>query len=167
MFEWNLFIFHIYKHLWELEHCGLEWANCTPKHININKCYNAQLIFTILLKLGICRNCHGAPALYVHCFSRYLISMFHNLLKVVPRATLWTKHLRTDQYRSSQQFSIQQFSLTPRTEHQCVPFCDHRKVHTKYMLNISLHFNPQPTPFIVTKYRHTIQLHILSVDTAI
>jgi len=37
----------------------------------------------------------------------------------------------------------------------------------QYRPNISLHFNPQPTPFIVTKYSHTIQLHILSVDTAI
>jgi hypothetical protein len=63
--------------------------------------------------------------------------------------------------------SSQEFRLTPRTEHQCVPFCDYSEVQAKYRLNISLCFNPQPTPFIVTKYRHTIQLHILSVDTAI
>ena len=107
-------------------------------------------------------DCHTVPAPYMQRFSRYLISLFRNLLKVVPRATLWTQHLRTVQYKNSQQFR-----LTPHTEHQCVPFCDYRKVHTQYMLNISLHFNPQPTPFTVTKYRHSIQLHILSVDTAI
>jgi len=63
--------------------------------------------------------------------------------------------------------SSQQYRLTPRTEHQCVPFCDYSEVQTKYRLNIALHFIPQPTPFVLTKYRHTIQLHILSVDTAI
>ena len=32
---------------------------------------------------------------------------------------------------------------------------------------IALHFNPQPPPFILTKYRYPIQLHNLSVHIAI
>jgi len=103
-------------------------------------------------------DCHGVPALQTHNFSRYIISVLHNLVKVVPRAKRWTGLLQTIQHKSSQQFR-----LTPHT----VPFCDYSQVQSKYRLNIALHFNPQPTPFIVTKYRHTIQLHILSVDTAI
>jgi len=47
--------------------------------------------------------------------------------------------------------SSQQFRLKPRTEHQCVPFRDYSQVQAKYRLNIALHFNPQPTPSIVTK----------------
>ena len=107
-------------------------------------------------------NCPAVPALYMHCFSRYIISVLHNFVKVIPQATLWTQHLQTVQYKSSQQFR-----LTPRTEYQCLPFCDYSEVQEKYRLSIALHFNPQPTPFTETKHRHTIQLHILSVDTAI
>jgi hypothetical protein len=38
--------------------------------------------------------------------------------------------------------SSQQFRLTPRNEHQRVPFCDYSEVQANYRLNIALHFNP-------------------------
>ena len=100
-----------------------------------------------LYKLVVWRNCHAVPALYVPYISMYIISGFHNSLKAVQLATLWTHHLRTVQYKSSQQFR-----LTPHTEHRCVLFCDYSEVQAKYRLNISLHFNPQPTPFFTIKY---------------
>jgi hypothetical protein len=94
-------------------------------------------------------NCLAVPALYVHYISMYINTGFHNSVKTVPRATLWTQHLRTVQYKSSQQFR-----LTPRTVHQCVPFCDYSQIQAKYRLNIALHFNLQPTTYIVTKCTH-------------
>jgi len=109
-------------------------------------------------------NSHGVPAIYMHCFSKYIISGFHNLVKVVSWATPWNHRLRTVQTKA---VSSQQFRLTPRTEHQCVPFCDYSVVRAKYRLNILLHFIPQLTPFILTKFRYKIHLHNLSIDTAI
>jgi hypothetical protein len=118
--------------------------------------------FIMFVIVGIYRNCRAVPALYVHCFARYIISVLHNLVKFVQLAMLWMQHLWTVQYKSSQQFI-----LTPSTGHQCVPFCDYSEVQAKCRLNTALHFNPQPTHIIATKYRYTIQLHIQSVDTAI
>jgi hypothetical protein len=105
-------------------------------------------------------NSHAVPALYVHYFSRYIITVF------IIRSE--SAHEQSFDLNISGQFntkavSSQQCSLTPRT----VPFCDYSEVQAKYRLNIALHFNPQPAPFTVTKHRHTIQLHILSVDTAV
>ena len=144
----------------------LEWWKLHAKRTDINKCYTEDLSFVIFCTNWVSgeTDCHAVPALHVHSFSRYLISNFRNLVKIFQRARFVLS--------ISLQFNIKAFSsqlcrLTPRTENQCAPFCDYGKVHTKYMLNISLHFNPQPTPFTVTKYRHSIQLHILSVDTAI
>ena len=146
----------------------MHWSvgNCTAKRTDINKCYTAELSFVIICTNWASgeTNCPAVPALYLHCFCRYKISVF----------TIWSKssHERSFELGISRHFntkavSSKQFRLTPRTEHQCVPFCDYSQVQAKYRLNIALHFNPQPTPFIVTKCRHTIQLHILSVDTAI
>ena len=110
-------------------------------------------------------NCHAVPALYVRCFSRYIISMFFIIWSQLSLERQF--ELSISRRFNTKAVSSQQFSLTPRTEHQCVPFCDYSEVQAKYRLNIALRFNPQPTPFIVTKHRHMIQLHILSVDTAI
>ena len=101
-------------------------------------------------KLGIWTNCHGVPAIHVHCFSRCRISLFRNSVKIVPRATLWNQHLRTVQHKSSQQFR-----LTPRTEQQCVPFCAYSQVQAQYRLNIAPQFNPQPH----TLYCNKTQTH--------
>jgi len=54
-------------------HCIV--GNCTAKRTNINKCYTADLIFNVLYSLGIWRICPAVPALSVHCFSSYIISM--------------------------------------------------------------------------------------------
>jgi hypothetical protein len=71
----------------------------------------------------------------------------------IPWTMLWTLHLRTVHYKS---VSIQPFTLTTRTEHHCVPFCDYSQVHSQYTLNIALYFNPQPTHSIVTIPSHFI-----------
>jgi hypothetical protein len=76
----------------------------------------------ILYEFDIWRICHGFPALYVHLFPRYIISVFHNSVKAVLLATLWTQHLPTVQYKY---VSSQQFRATQRTENQCVAFCDY------------------------------------------
>ena len=146
----------------------MHWSvgNCTAKRANINKFYKADLIFIIY-----CANSASGetksptvPELYVHFFSRYIPSLFLTWLKSSRERHF---ELGISRHFNTKAVSSQQFRPTPRTEHQCVPFCDYSQVQAKYRLNIALHFNPQPTPFIVTKCRHTIQLHILSVDTAI
>jgi len=84
-------------------------GNCTAKRANINKFYKADLTFVIICKNSASgrTNCPAVPGLYVHLFSRYIISVFHNLVKVVQRATLWTGHLRTVQHKTSQHSLIQ------------------------------------------------------------
>jgi len=81
-------------------------GNCTTKRANINIARQIKFCH-VLYQLGIWKNCHAVPALYVHRFSRYTISVLHNLVKVIPSATVWTRHLRTVQYKSSQQSAIQ------------------------------------------------------------
>jgi len=137
-------------------------------HGKTNK--HKQILHSRINFVMFCTNCASGETVVEFqqfsciAFSKYIPSLFHNLIKALLRETLWTGHLWTVQYKA---VNSQQFILTPHTEHQCVPFCDYSQVQAKYRLNIALHFNPQPTSFIVTKYRHTIQLHILSVDTAI
>jgi len=47
-----------------------------------------------------------------------------------------------------EQSTAQQFSLTPRTEQQCVLFYEYNELLAVYRLNVSLHFNSQPTPSV-------------------
>ena len=65
-----------------------------------------------------------------------------------------------------EQSTTQQFRLTPRTEQQCVQFYQYNELPSKYRANILLNFNTKPTPFILTKCRHTIQIQNLSVRVA-
>jgi hypothetical protein len=82
-------------------------GNSTPKQTNIKKCFTAQLIFYYFIEIWhLEKLARGVSALYVHCFSMYINSLFHNLVKVVPKATLWSQDLRTDQYKSSQQSTV-------------------------------------------------------------
>ena len=120
-------------------------GNSTTKRTNIHKCYTGDLICTN----WAAGETHAVPTLYVHRFSRYTISVFHNSVKAVPITTLWTQHLRTVQYKSSQQSAVQ----TDTTHWTSVcPLCDYSEVQAKYRLNIALHFNHQPTTFFTIRY---------------
>ena len=47
-----------------------------------------------------------------------------------------------------EQSTAEQFRLKPLTEHQCVLFYEHNELLAKNRLNISVHFNSQPTPLV-------------------
>ena len=64
-------------------------SECTQFHTKMHKhskCYTATLIFVMIFTKWTSRenNCHGVLALYVFYFSKYIISLFHYLVKDVP-----------------------------------------------------------------------------------
>ena len=140
-------------------------SNSTTKPTNINKSYTADLILCFV-QIG---HLEKLTAWSSRKLSVLLFQVNNSNFFIIRSKSSRERRfeLSISGHFNTKAVSTQQFRLTPPTEYQCVPFCDHSEVQAKYRLNIALHLNPQPTAFIVTKYRHTIQLHILSVHTTI
>jgi len=115
-------------------------GNCTTKRTNISKYYSADLIS--LMSCKICATTQTAI--------QFQHSMYFSLPGTKSQCSIiWSKKSRELRFNlnisgqfNTKSVSSQQFSLTPRTEHQCVLFCDYSEVQAKCRLNIALHFNP-------------------------
>jgi len=73
-------------------------GNCTIKRTIIYKFYTAELMLLYFVTIGQLEKISRS--------SRHIISVFHNLAKAVPLATVWTQHLRTVRHKSSQLSAI-------------------------------------------------------------
>ena len=56
-------------------------------------------------------NCHGVPAIYVRFFSRYIISLFNNIIKDFPASD--ARNTATLELLRQEQSTAEEFRLTP------------------------------------------------------
>ena len=139
--------------------CSWKCHKSTPNWTNVRTCYTASWIFVIFSKNWTSwgNNCHGVPAFYVQIIPSYTTWLFYNLIKDVPTSDV----LNTTpmELLRRNQSAVSSLDWHHALNNSVFGFV----TATWYRLNISMQFDTQPTPFILTKYRHTIQLRNLSV----